>query len=174
MHLIQHPNPTPGDLDVYSAKVRDDSFRRGDYTLYFDVFEDGDRLFSSYFAPEPATAWTSRNMEDNTTSASNPWIRGFDDLFRWPVPRITPSARTLSLSEVSLILTANLDIALRGREMDPSVVLPNANNLRQQIHYDKRPWSVRWVVDNTNGVILRAGIAHRTAESFDIPDVSGA
>ncbi len=166
MILVQSNLPSDGVLE-YNRKVSDDSFRRGDFTLYFDVFEDGDLLFCSYSDRETVQDWRARNTEIET-ARTNPWLRGID-LSRWAIPRPAEKPRTLSLTEVVLIMNTNFDIALNGREPGSGLIRPNANNVRQLLHYHPSPWAVRWMVDNDNGVMLRACIAHRLTETFDTP-----
>lgn len=166
MNLVSNPHRNLGE---YIRKVNEDSFRRGDFEVYFDVFEDGDKLFSSYNHNQTLAEWNARNPVAAEDPRANPWTRGQQALAKWPIPRKdTYAPRTLSLTEVALILQENFNLALNGRPAGLSVIKPTANNLRQLLHYHDTPWAVRWMVDNTNGITVRALICHKAAdETFD-------
>lgn len=173
MKLVKHPKPESALLQRYNDGI-ENGWRSGLFGVAFDVWDTYTErhLFRSYSLEdaEPLADWEFRNGIQKWRWCPAPWVEHSE--FTPMIPYPVACTRTLtSLQNIADILSANYLIAIEDNP--PRINGADGNNLRQMLHHEKtkrnRLFCVRHWYDDRNQFSIRAAIARKECDSFDIP-----
>lgn len=166
-HFLYPDQGASAWLASYNLRARAGTLTgNGTFGLAWDVWRDGRHMGRSYLpeAGETLDSWCRRNYPDiaapdyAASLMGVPMVGGADLL---PVPTRQAMDEAMSLTTATDILKAVLATARWPRPPGDVSTVPTANTLRQRLHQAPHDWIPVRIVDQAEGVVIRAVIAKK-------------